>query len=338
MTHELRDLVEQAMIWQHQGMKVVLATVVALEGSSYRRPGVRMLINDQDGMRGAVSGGCVEKEVHRQARSVLADEQPKMITYDGRFRLGCEGMLYILIEPIFLTEECYSGIQNTVRKRIPFNCEVAYNKELTETSNMGTVFHLPEGSHSLHPSYSQDQKKSVDIYSQTFPPVFQLYIFGAEHDSVQLSRMAAQLGWDVHIVAPPDEGKALAYFQGAKSLTTPLLNEIDTTGIDQNTAVILMSHSFHKDLQYLMALREVKAAYIGLLGPRHRRERLYSEFLNTHPDTPHEFFEGIHGPAGIDIGAESGEEIALSILAEILSVRREVELQPLKFKSGNIHE
>ena len=87
MTHEFRDLIETAFYWQQQGIASVLATVVALEGSSYRRPGVRMLINDRGEMRGSVSGGCVEKEVLHQAKSVFTDAIPKMMTYDGRLRL-----------------------------------------------------------------------------------------------------------------------------------------------------------------------------------------------------------------------------------------------------------
>ncbi len=79
--------------------KAVLASVVALEGSSYRRPGVRMLLLEDGHMTGAVSGGCVEKEIFRQSESVFRTGIPKMMTYDGRYRLGCEGILYILLEP-----------------------------------------------------------------------------------------------------------------------------------------------------------------------------------------------------------------------------------------------
>ena len=167
--------------------------------------------------------------------------------------------------------------------------------------------------------------------------MFQLYIFGAEHDAVQLSTMASAVGWDVHIIAPPDEGKSVDYFKGAKTLSTPLLDAIDTSHLDATTAVMLMSHSFHKDLQYLQALQEVPLAYIGLLGPKHRRERLFSEFMNLQPDVAYGFFEQIHGPAGIHIGAESASEIAISIIAEILSVVRKVTPQALREKEGKIH-
>ena len=113
MTHEIKNLV--GIIWkaQQQGIKSVLATVVDLEGSSYRRPGVRMLIQENGQTHGVISGGCVEKEVERQAQFVLKMDIPKMMIYDGRFRLGCEGIIYILIEPVKITQDMKS--QNLVQ-------------------------------------------------------------------------------------------------------------------------------------------------------------------------------------------------------------------------------
>ena len=119
---------------------------------------------------------------------------------------------------------------------------------------------------------------------------------------------------------------------------TPLPDAVDTHPIDDQTAVILMSHSFTKDLQYLIALRNSRPAYLGLLGPSHRRERLLSSFLERFPETDPSFLEFCYGPTGINIGAESAQEIALSIIAEILSVTRNSVPHPLRQKSGRIHE
>ena len=106
MTHEFKQIIKAYFDAKSKGLKSVLATVVALDGSSYRKPGVRMLILENDTMIGAVSGGCVEKDILRQAQSVFQSGQAKMMTYDGRFRLGCEGVLYILIEPFEPNEDC----------------------------------------------------------------------------------------------------------------------------------------------------------------------------------------------------------------------------------------
>ena len=99
MIHELKDIIRSAKIAQSKGIKTVLASVVSLDGSSYRRPGVRMSIQENGRMIGAVSGGCVEKEILRQAQQVFKTNSSTLMEYDGRYRLGCEGILYILIEP-----------------------------------------------------------------------------------------------------------------------------------------------------------------------------------------------------------------------------------------------
>src|SRR5512133_2577238 len=105
MTHEIKLLFQTLKIWQQLGKKAVFVTVVDLEGSSYRRPGVRMVFNEDGDSVGAVSGGCVETEIERQAQSVFRNGKAKLMTYDGRLRIGCEGILSILIEPVFLSEE-----------------------------------------------------------------------------------------------------------------------------------------------------------------------------------------------------------------------------------------
>lgn len=338
MTHELKELIEAGIIWQQKGIKSVLATVVALDGSSYRRPGVRMLLNENGKWIGAVSGGCVEKEVYRQSQSVFNTQKSKLMSYDGRYRLGCEGVLYILLEPLQISEECYELFQGVLSKRIPFTCDSYYQIGKDIHLGIGSVLTLENKSYSLSPHIKSDNFDNYDCFYQVFPPIFQLYIFGAEHDAVQLCKMASQIGWEVHIVAPPDEAKSLNYFVGATRLLTPALNAIDTSELDCDTAIVLMTHSFNKDIQYLMALKDVQPAYFGLLGPTHRRERIFSQFLEYFPDTSVEFFEKINGPMGINIGAESASEIALSILAEILSVVRKQQPIFLKNKAGHIHE
>ena len=338
MTHEFKQLLEVAFTWQNQNIRSVIATVVALEGSSYRRPGVRMLISESGTMQGAVSGGCVEKEIVRQSESVFNSGIPKVMTYDGRFRLGCEGILYILIEPIDISETLYNSLQDCFKARKSFESTSYFESVFKEHKDFGTILNIEGETLMLRPSYSIPTNQNLQEFHQEFQPIFQLYIFGAEHDAVQLSSLASNVGWDVHIIAPPDEQKTIDYFKGATTLSTPLINDIDVSGIGDNTAVVLMSHSFNKDVQYLLALKDSNPTYLGLLGPSKRRERLFSELLNYAPETSYEFFERIHGPTGLNIGAESASEIALSIVAEILSVIRNVELMPLREKTGKIHD
>ena len=337
MTNELKQLIHRSLAWQQAGKKNVMATVVHLEGSSYRRPGVRMAISEAGEAFGAISGGCVEKEIIRQAQSVIRTGKPRIMTYDGRFRVGCDGIIYILLEPIFVSEELQRDFDAVLKKRHTFRSESYYYIEPGEFEAIGSRLILGDAAYSLNPAFQPEQMTGQECFRQSFQPVFQLYIFGAEHDAVQLCKAAHQMGWDVTIVASPDESKSVAFFPGADRLIAPAYDSIDTSVLDGQTAVVLMSHSLHKDVQYLIALKDATPAYMGLLGPGQRRERLLSEFLNYCPDASPGFLDQLHGPAGINIGAESASEVAVSILAEILSVVRNQKPMALREKAGSIH-
>ncbi len=337
MTHEILLLFQTLKSWQKSCKKAVFISVVALEGSSYRRPGVCMIMS-QDGERiGAVSGGCVETEIERQAQRVFQTGKAKVIVYDGRFRIGCEGIIHILIEPASISDELFSAFEKQVENRQSFRMDSYFYREVGEYDDAGTMVILNGKKYSLHPEFTSDKIAQQECFSQTLKPLFQLFIFGAEHDAVQLCQSAKLLGWKVTVVASPDESKSCEYFPGANSLIAPTFDDIDTSEIDEQTAVVLMTHSFNKDVQYLMALKDTQPAYIGLLGSNNRRERVLSMLLDYMPDISTDFLESIHGPAGISIGAESASEIAVSILAEILSVIRHQEPIALTEKIGSIH-
>ena len=106
---------------------------------------------------------------------------------------------------------------------------------------------------------------------------------------------------------------------------------------DDRIAFVLMTHSYSKDLKYLMSMTEARPAYIGLLGPLNRRERILNDLIDRCPEVEDEFFDYIYGPAGLNSGAETPEEIAVSICSEILAVMRRQEPKSLKDKSGPIH-
>ncbi len=337
MTHEIKQLFETLTAWQKAGKKAVFVSVVALDGTSYRRPGVRMIISEDGEMAGAVSGGCVENEINRQAQSVFRNGKAKIMTYDGRLRIGCEGIIHILIEPVFLSAELFSEFKEQVKNRQPFKIESWFSQEVGEYENAGSALTLKGKKYALHSSFNIKEAETQECFSQDFGPLFQLYIFGAEHDAVHLSQAACLLGWEVTVVALSDEAKSCDYFPGANALVTPAYDEVNGLKIDDQTAVVLMTHSFNKDVQYLMALKDKQAAYLGLLGSFSRRERVLSMVLDYMPEMPIDFLQQIHGPAGINVGAESASEIAVSILAEILSVVRRQKPVPLREKEGSVH-
>lgn len=335
MTHEFKTIVESFLIAKKEGLKSVLATVVDLEGSSYRKPGVRMLILENGKMIGAVSGGCVEKDILRQSSSVFETGTAKMMTYDGRYRLGCEGILYILIEPFNPDDAFLKTFENTLGQRTSFKIRSCFNKDIGECSEIGSIAIF--NSEHIPLSKTSNINQSHSIFEDELKPCFKLMIFGAEHDAVQLCKLAHYNGWEVTVISGPLESKTIEDFPGATAFFSVSPDDLELHSIDDQTAIVLMSHNFSNDLKYLLELKDSKPAYLGLLGPSDRREKLLSQFIEYCPEIDDAFVEDIYGPAGLNIGAETPQEIAISIISEILSVVRNQVPMSLKEKSGRIH-
>ncbi len=337
MTHEFKNIVHGALQAQKNQLKSVLVTVVALDGSSYRRPGVRMLVLENGDMVGAVSGGCVEKEILLQSETVFKTGKAKMMTYDGKYRLGCEGVLYILLELFQPDSRFEKAFKSCTEQRKSFKIQSFFSKDLECDLQMGSEVVI---NNETFPVQGKPLKgtESLSVFSQNMPPCFKLVILGAEHDAVQLCKYAALTGWEVTVVSGINEAKSIGNFSGAHQFFSMSPEDVSTLNIDGQTAVVLMSHNFAKDLRYLVALQTFHPAYIGVLGPTKRREDLLSQFIEYCPEINDNFLESIHGPAGIDIGSETPQEIAISIISEILAVTRKREVISLSKKSGKIHK
>lgn len=335
MTHEFKDIVKAHLKAKQDGLKTVLVTVVALDGSSYRKPGVRMLIIEDNEMIGAVSGGCVEKDILQQSQSVFKDGMSKMMTYDGRYRLGCEGVLYILLEEFKPNEAFFEVFENCLKSREAFIITSNYLKKEGTFQGIGSAVEINGKNYCL----SKKTKTHITLlqFTQHMPPCFKLMIFGTEHDAVKLCQLASFNGWEVTVVSGPLESKTIKNFSGATAFYSVSPDDLELKSIDNQTAIVLMSHNFANDLKYLLELKDTKPVYIGMLGPLYRREKLLSQFLEYCPDVDEQFLERIHGPAGLNIGAETPQEIAISILSEILSVIRKQTPIFLKAKTGGIH-
>ena len=335
MTHEFKEIIQQAILNQQKGIQNVLATVVDLDGSSYRKPGVRMLLSSDGKMVGAVSGGCVEKEVQRRAQSVFTNKKPKIMTYDGRYRLGCEGILYILLEPFIISDDFINEFSEALEKRELFKINSYYQKEDEVFGSFGSVIQFKNKKEFSFSEIKIDTNNL--LFSQSLKPLFQLLIIGGEHDAVKLCTQASQLGWTVDVVTSIKDPKQLSDFPKAKSVIAQTPEMIQIADINKHTAVVIMNHNFTYDLRWLVKLQEQNPVYIGILGAAKRREKLLNELFEFTPEVTDEFLEKIHTPAGLNIGAETPEEIALSILAEILSVVRNKEVFSLKKITGKIH-
>lgn len=335
MTHELKRIVSAFEAARKENRQVVLATVVHVEGSSYRRPGVQMLIAENGQMTGAVSGGCVEKEVYRQALEVFDTGTPKIMTYDGRYRLGCEGMLYILIEPFLPDQKWLDAFWKAIADRTELEFTSHFKLAEGQDKTFGSTMTFTHNKLPLRPLFNTSQ--NLQSFTTRFKPCFKMVIVGAEHDAVKLCAFSAQMGWDVTVVAAPTEQKTIADFKGAQHFLTVLPEALETDGIDSETAVVLMTHNFAKDLAFLLALKETSPAYLGFLGPSSRREKLLDGLIEKYPEVPESFLECIYGPAGLNLGSETPEEIAISVLSEILAIVRGKTPMLLKDKKGSIH-
>ena len=341
MIHEFKILIQEFKNAKDLGLRSVMASVVSLDGSSYRRPGVRMLITENGKMFGAVSGGCVEKEILKQSASVFKTGKSKIITYDGRYRLGCDGVLFILIELFDPDDEVFISFENAIKQRKSFKIHSHYSKKESIGKLWGSVIdfgdqkEFPFSNNTVKPIL--DTSNSTEVFSQVMKPAFRLVIIGAEHDASQLSLFASLLGWEVMVVANPSDPQTIDNFPGANELIHTARESLDTNFIKDQIAVVLMTHNYAKDLKYLIQLKDTTPLYIGLLGSAKRSDKLLNELIEYHPDVNDTFLDLIHGPAGINIGAETPQEISLSICSEILAITRQQEIIALKDKIGAIH-
>jgi xanthine/CO dehydrogenase XdhC/CoxF family maturation factor len=317
LIHELKHIIDKANQCFKNKELCVLATVVALDGTSYRKPGVRMLITKSGNMLGAVSGGCVEKDIALRAQQVFKTGHALVMAYDGRFRLGCEGTLYILIEPFEVNDGLYTAFNKQLEKRQSLELTSYFLRADNATGDFGSQMILSEKTYQFNPNAPINSK--LETLNSKLAPCFKLIIIGAEHDAVKLCSIAAKMGWEVEVVSTWRDPKTQADFPEAKNVISISPEMLDVEKMDQNTAVVLMTHSYALDLKYLIQLQNATFAYLGVLGSRHRNDQLRAELFEQSQNFKELEF---YGPIGLDIGAETPEEIAIAIIAEILSVIR----------------
>jgi len=338
MTHEFISILNKGLDWKNQGFELVIATVVHLQGSSYRRPGVSMLINDKLDYFGAVSGGCVEKAIIQQARDVFFTGNSKLMTYDGRIRLGCEGVLSILIEPFYPTKNLLSKVLMTLEKRIPFKRRCRFNLEDKDSNKNAYSFLEFNGASFTLGNKANLSDEFKNEFTVDFLAPYRLIIFGTEHDALSLSETAENLGWQINLVYDPKEKVEGEFFQKVNNFYPRTAAAISNFKLDSRTAIVLMSHSYAKDLEALIFLSQLSSKpFIGLLGPVKRRNKLIDDLTEMNPNLELDFLDSVFGPIGLDIGAESAQEISLSICAQILSYFRSKDSRPLYKINKSIH-
>ena len=260
-----------------RGKAFALATLVRARGSSYRRPGARMLIARDGDTVGSLSGGCLEEEVAQRGREVLRTGEPSLTSFDTRRRFGCHGAIDIFIER--LTDD--------------FVTNVASHLEARQTCLAETVFADADDLGSRVVAFESASRAGAFLQKIHPPP--RLIIYGNGPDSVPLRALCAVLGWQVVQAEQVSE----------------LPHEVD-----EWTAAIIKSHNYGRDFAALQTLLPLRLRYVGLVGPRRRRDQLLAAVLDTGICVNADFF----APAGLDLRAETPEEIAFAIITEIQTV------------------
>lgn len=339
MTQEFKKLMEAAIKAKSKGLKTVLATVVDVDGSAYRGPGVRMLIIENSNSFGAVSGGCVEHDIQKEAELVFRNGYSRMMNYDGRYRLGCEGTLYILLEPFFLSQALLNAYSKSIIERDSFKISATFKRELGEMKGLKSSIHFGTNQN-FNFSETPIDPESVSnalVFHQELLASLRLIIFGTEHDATQLCILASLSGWEVEIVSSTDQSCNIQQFPGAKKFETLNLTDYSNIHVDEQTAIVIMSHNYASDLGFLLGLQKSQPFYLGILGSAKRKEKLMGDFYDRAEQIEDNFLNKIHAPAGLNIGAITPQEIGISILAEMLTVHRQQEPMMLCHKEQKIH-
>lgn len=254
------------------GQPYALATLVQTRGSSYRRPGARMLIGADGQTAGSLSGGCLEEEVVEKAHEVLRTGEPQLMTFDTRRRFGCNGALKILVERV--ADGFMGQLAAHFKSRRPFHIATTFEHDCGSRISAGI-----------------DSMRSGELIQRIEPSPL-LLVIGEGPDSAALQSYARTLGWPVRTI------------ESASQIEVQY---------DEWTAAVVKTHNYGRDFAALRALLPLDLRYVGLMGPRARREQLLGDLLDIGIAVGSNLF----APAGLDLGGDSPEAIALAIVAEI---------------------
>ncbi|GAA4308263.1 XdhC family protein [Mucilaginibacter gynuensis] len=365
---EIIDIVSAYEKATKANIKTALATVVLVEGSTYRRAGARMLITEDGQLTGAISGGCLEGDALRKARMVILQQEPLLVTYDTMddddaklgVGLGCNGIIHILIEPINDSQTNPITLLKAIIESRGYSVFVTlFNIENRKAPQPGSCLCLADdrlivnGSATL-PYKSElledinnvlDTKRSAitayegyTAFIESLKPLISLIIVGAGNDAIPLTKIASVLGWNITVVDGRPNYVTAERFTSADTLLISKPEKVlESIEVNEWTAFVLMTHNYNYEFVLLKELLPLHPSYIGLLGPKKKMERILDELEESGTTITERNLETIHGPVGLDIGSETAEEIGLSIVAEIKAVFSERNGYSLKFKTSVIH-
>lgn len=310
---ERRSVVEQ---WE-KGNPSALVTLVRIEGSSYRRPGARLLVHENGTSVGAISGGCLESEIARKAHWAIrggATIERISTAFDDTseipYGLGCGGTLDLLIEPVDTLEahallsamrDSLGGLRRNVVTWLPGTGR-RLRRAIYDDSGR-TLF------------ASSEQHTDNDVFDEWLEPPQRVFIFGAGDDAQPMTRLAALLGWRTTVIdGRPQLARRERFIDALEVLA---IDALPNSMISRDDAVILMTHSYEQDRAWLTAVLPLQPRYLGILGSRHRSSLLVSEAAAARGWTLDRACQNLFAPIGLDLGGDGAEAIALATIAEI---------------------
>lgn len=366
---EISEIVKAYHAASLAGRKMALATVVQVEGSSYRRAGARMLVDDEGNMTGAISGGCLEGDALRKAQLAIAKGEPVIVVYDTSdeddvsigVQLGCAGVIHVLFEPIGPDHSLMHWFEAMLKERSAAVLVTGFSENrsvlplgtcmmMSGDRNYGSQLPVElkdvvatlakqamEAEHAVYGTIPF-KEQSITFFAEYIPAAVCLVVVGAGNDAIPLVNIGTELGWDVKVVdGRGTHARPERFTSACQVLVSKPEKVLEEISIDDRTFFVLMTHNYRYDLAMLKALLQQPARYIGVLGPRKKMQRMIDELTEEGMVITDDMLGRIHGPVGLELGAETAAEIALSITSEILSIIHQASAQPLREKQEPIH-
>jgi xanthine dehydrogenase accessory factor len=367
---EIKQIVEAYFKIDFGKTKAALATVVRVEGSSYRRAGARMLVLENGHWFGGISGGCLEGDALKKARLVMAQNKAIIVTYDTTtddpfqigVGLGCNGIIDVLITPIdpnnaenavLILEKCLSqrqsnllltvvGLSKNIEKltlgqvfKFEDYTNFESNFEWPEISKqvLASISNVIETKVSFSKEFIFKDNSNVKLFFEVIPPAIQLYLFGSNYDIYPMANQAKILGWQSIVVCNPLKMSPILM-----AIADKIVDKDYQIEVDSQSAAILMHHDYENDYQNLKKLLATDISFIGMLGPKKRTIKMYQRMNDEGFQLSETDKNRIHSPVGLDIGAASPEEIALSATAEIKSFFAKRNGGSLRLREKGIYE
>jgi xanthine/CO dehydrogenase XdhC/CoxF family maturation factor len=368
-----RSIIEAATRLRRNGESHLVATVVRTQGSAYRGPGARMLLTQFRWLTGTVSGGCLEGDIASKGWWRTRDGEPVIVTYDSRmpehaddddvrsaFGLGCDGVVEVMLErgntpgridPLEVADRCYKSqkrgaVATVIHSRvngvkIGHRVAVVHGSETQADASLDDVLRIAMAADAKAAIASGESairtynsaRGSVDVFVEAILPPPRVFIFGTGHDVVPLVSILKTLGWDISVCTNQARVSTRQRFAGiVDELLVGTHAEIAARIDECDRAVALvMSHNYETDRENVGMLLTTSARYIGVLGPRTRSAKLFSD-LQVQPDAR------VHAPVGLELGAETPQEIALAIASEVQAVLARAPASNLRDRVGPIHD